>query len=131
MTSQRLSMHSVADSLHLLPFGRNLKEGFLRSPFLGVKRVLWVRICTNRKRFAFKTSAQIALNPFIIGLSWTICRVVIADNSLPTLPFVPDRLGCSFIKCNAVSKASSNFSGHEYRQRLRTIQRGVSPIAPP
>ena len=42
-----------------------------------------------------------------------------------TLAFVMDRLGFC-IKSNAVSKASSNSSSEEYRQRLRIKRGGVS-----
>ena len=45
----------------------------------------------------------------------TNCWVV---HNLPTLPSVLKRLGVFYINCNAVPRASSNFSSAEYRQRF-------------
>ena len=45
-----------------------------------------------------------------------------------TLPFFMERVSFFFyMKCNAVSKASSNFLNEEYWQRFRIKWRGVSP----
>ena len=52
----------------------------------------------------------------------TNCWVV---RTLPTLPFVLERLGFCINK--DLSKVSSNFSTEEYRQRFRIKRRGVSP----
>ena len=47
-------------------------------------------------------------------------------HTLATLQFILECLGFSSIKCIAVSKASSNFSSLEYRQRFRLKRRGIS-----
>ena len=49
----------------------------------------------------------------------------------PKMPHVTALFALTIVQCsikpNAVSKASSNLSSEEYRQRLRTKRRGVSP----